>query len=349
MRGKIEYSFWYCGVFIISCLLMYLYKYPEALDIIRYFEQAEHDEQTYSSLLSYITDVSNSRVDFIYFAFLYLNIKIGIPLGFATTLVLFIYFVLLIKVSTLFINEKVDYLLLLSILMAVPTVTVISVSRNTFADVFLLLGIYNYLKGKKLPAGIFFLVAVLSHFSVLMYVGLFIIAIFLSKPKLDRKSDNIFRISLLSGSIIAGLVVPALLNDVLLNWSLSYLGGTHYELYDSLNDTSVLKAPQISNGDKLYFAYTFLMLLFLLLKDTNRDEMYWFMFLLFFLDAFYFNSSVHMSERLTILTPFCIGYSLNSLYSNKIVSKHTLHYISYSMLGVIFLYYYSVRPVFIIL
>lgn len=343
MKNKVNYRNWYILALLISALLMILYKYPDELDIIRAFERAERDALNYPSLLDYITEVSHSRIDFIYYGFLYLCVKIGIPLGLATTFVLFLYFMLLIKISTLLVSGRGNNLLILSIILAVPTVTVISVSRNTFADVFFLLGIYYYLKGYKWPTIVYFLIAVFSHFSVLINVALFFVAIILSK----REYDNKFRIGLLLSIVVVGFAIPTLINDVLLRFGISYLEGTHYESYESLNDSAVLQAPQISNGDKLYFAYTFVMLLYLAIKDRNRDVMYWFMFLLCFLDAFYFNSSVQMSLRLTILTPICIGYSLTSLYEKKILGRQQIELISIGMLLVTLVYYYSLRPVFI--
>jgi hypothetical protein len=343
MKNKVNYRSWYILAFLISAILMLLYKYPDELDIIRAFERAERDALNYPSVLTYITEVFHSRIDFIYYGFLYLCVRVGIPLGLATTFVLFLYFVLLIKISTLHVCGKCNNLLLLSVLLAVPTVTVISVSRNAFADVFFLLGIYYYIKGDKWSTIICFLIAVFSHFSVLIYVALFFIAIILSKKEFDNRS----RIGLLLSIVVVGFAIPTLMNDVLLRFGVSYLEGTHYESYESLNDSAVLRAPQISNGDKLYFAYTFVMLLYLAIKDKNRDVMYWFMFLLCFLDAFYFNSSVQMSLRLTILTPVCIGYSLISLYEKKILGRQKIELISVGMLLVTLVYYYSLRPVFI--
>ena len=342
MKTKANTRYWYILAFLLSALLMVLYKYPEALDIIRAFGRAERDAQTYSSLRTYIADVSQSRIDFIYYSFLFICVKIGIPLGFATTFVLFSYFVLLLKICTLFVRGRGNNLLIVSILIAVPTVTVISVSRNTFADVFLLLGIYQYLKGERWKTVFYFLVAVFSHFSVLMYVALFIIAVVLS----GKRANNKAHLGILLGVVIAGFVMPTFINEQLLHFGTSYLEGTHYESYDTLNDTAVLRATQVSNGDKLYFAYTLLMLIFLAFKDKNRDVMYWFMFFLCFMDAFFFNSSVQMSLRLTILTPVCIGYSLTSIYEKKILSKDTIKIISYGMIFITMVYYFSVRPVF---
>ena len=69
------------------------YTFPDALDIIHYYEASERFAIDYPNLLEYIAHELELHIDFIYLTLLYLCSKFGISLNVVTVLYLGVYYI----------------------------------------------------------------------------------------------------------------------------------------------------------------------------------------------------------------------------------------------------------------
>lgn len=315
--SKEPYILFYCLIVIIISCMMGMYTFPEALDIIRYYEDAENYSKIYD-LQSYYKLISETNFDFIYTCSLFTFAKYGIPLNFLTIIYISIYYIAMCEIIRKVEPVKIPGLILLLILLFAPFVWVQAISRNLAAISFYYLGILLWLNKKHIFSVLVFLISIFTHISMALWLLLSIMALVLSKVSLTPKKKNLLFIS----SVIIGLFFPMLMFDLFL--SLAGLGDSRYASYAQLSMSSALFNPYLGHGEYVPMLFTLLFSIYLVTISKNNDFFFWMLFLLTVGLCFAIMTSTMLTNRIIMLMPLFIGCNVCAALkeNNKVVYPH---------------------------
>lgn len=331
---------------VISIIAMSVYNFSEALDIQRYFKTAAVDVNLYRNVIEYALFQISTHIDFIYFCTLYILESLGWSLVLFTMAVLFLYYKSIIDICLFAASNKKLYnvyvLLLYLVFCCAPLVTIISVSRTTFACLFLFMAINFCFRKKYLFTLIFLVLSLFSHFSMALPISMLFLSFLFSKVgflnKINAKIIVIF--------IIIGLSTPLLFKEFT-SIVIPFFADTHYSVYEDSFDTgSILMMSNISLGDKLIAIYLLAVGVYCSINDANRNFMYWMLVLIMVLWASFINSSIQMIFRFEVILPPFLIYSLCSIISKNRNSRTLCNIIIYSSIFVTIIYLYTVRQDF---
>ena len=164
----------------------------ENFDLPRYYTLMDHFFNGQESLWDVIAFMYAYGNDFIYYVFLFLFNNTPLGREFVPGLFTAMYYFLLMKSFAKEISYSSENLLLLLGLFAFPNVMfVITISRTTAALVFFFIGVLFHSNDRKIFSILFFIIAVMTHFSSLMYVGAFFLSVLLYKTGLKSKTEII--------------------------------------------------------------------------------------------------------------------------------------------------------------
>ena len=133
-------------------------SHVEALDLGRYFEEAYISAN--DSWYNIFKDRFAERVDFIYFIIISTAAKTGLSLSLLTTIIVFVFYSLIIKTIRNLCPCRIDNHVLICLLLTAPIVWITSISRNLTAIMFMYCARYFFYKRKasfKLAFFTFFL------------------------------------------------------------------------------------------------------------------------------------------------------------------------------------------------
>lgn len=158
-----------------------VFKNPPAFDAIRYFEMYDYVS------FKHLTEFSN-YISFYYISFFFKNL--GIPFYFIPVVYVFlsIYFLLksvdILYFKSSFKKSSLFYIILLfGLIIIINPIVVGLVMRNYLSLTFFIYGFVNFYFGKKSKSLIFFALSILSHFSFIGIILVFILSFFV---KLNR-------------------------------------------------------------------------------------------------------------------------------------------------------------------
>ena len=343
--SKNKYSLHYILVYFFIFFIMQITEHNESLDIWRYYAIAKVDSYQYSSIFSYISNQFEIYKDFIYFSSLWLAAKVGISLDFVTSFYLTIYYCITYTViKKHFRGFLIPLIVVLFVLLFAPFIWVQTISRNLAAISICYVGIKNYLDGKYVNAICWAVLSVFTHFSMLMYMPVFILAHYLLKFDVNRK--------VLILSIFAMLIFSYFSPAFLVNLLTSSLQGSdsRWEAsYVDYESVGALMSTNIGYGDKLPMLCGYIYSVFILLQSKSRDYMFWCLYILVIMLSFFIFSSLMFTNRIMMLMPIFVAWI--SVKNYILGSKKEKYYIIISsVLGFICIlaHFWSYRTVFYI-
>lgn len=310
----------YVFILIFCAIFLSLYKFPDSLDIVKYYESVKYAVNTNISFIDYVIDTFNYNIDFVYFSSLFLFGRLGIDLNFVTWLYISTYFCLIVKCSDEFAEKRYGLQTLIPFigLFCVPLDWVISISRTVAAITFLYIAIISYQKERLLKCFVFLIISFFTHFLMILFISIFVVSIVLGKLKIKPFISNIILICF----VFVGLVPEILADKVSLIFSI--VGGeTRYgEQYTELmkDMIPILQQSGVDYGSKLVALITYLVSISFALIDKNRNFMYWGLYIGTILLVFFFHSSLMMVHRTMLYLPIFISasaFSILKTYSNK--------------------------------
>lgn len=286
-------------------LLAFFYNCPPALDLGRYYEEANLIDPD-MSLFSYSVKVFEENFDFIYYTFFLVLKKIGLPIECSNLFFVTLYYFMSIKIFEFTVKELrikwcffVNYLILFAIT-SVGLFLTLSISRNIAAICFFLIGLYFLLKGKRLFF-VFWIISIFTHMGMLIFITIYSLFYFvIPSPKSTYR--KIVVLTYLVFSYLFVNYIPFFIGLVLrLPFFDSY---SRYLDYSEL----VVVVNQFSNLGfiEMIFYYNFAItyfFAFFYLKEYSR--LIWGSFGVFLFLIGNFNASIMFVQRsLLLLLPF---------------------------------------------
>lgn len=322
---------------VVSSILVFSFDVNRAynLDLGRYYKMIELSQ--FSSKSEFLLNHLENEMDFIYQLLLFSFATNKLDMNYVTVSFFFLYFL-----SIYFIvrdngkNFKLG-IVVVYILLSLPTIWILTISRNTAALVFFFLGIHALLFNRKYISFVLFLAAIFTHISMVLYLIMLLMSFVLSKSNFSLRKRNIL--------LIVVLIMSYSFSHLLINLILPYVSLLNFRLsdYANMKIASPLYADNISiHGDKLPMIYAISMLVFLCLKDKRQDWTYWFLYLITLLLLNFIWSSIMMTNRLMMLMPPFLGLSLFAVFYH-LKNKTIIYILSYIgiLIGLVSFYGYS--------
>ena len=212
---------------------------------------------------------------------------------------------------------------------------------------FVYLSLLCYLQSKYFRAIIFLVCALFTHFMSIMFITIYVGAIFIQRVKIS----NVWIYTILVLIIVLGLFPELLSNRVSMLFAIvggeSRYGEYYAEFMESLDP--ILKASRVDYGSKAVALCTYITSIWLCVIDRNRNILYWFLFLSTLVLSFFFHSSIMMVNRTMMFMPAFIMssvYSVINTYKNGQIQYRITKYICYLYLLLFVVVLYAARNVF---
>ena len=305
----------------VQYLLLFIWVYwvtvvcesVESFDLGRVYLEA----QTYATDFSLIEMIGFRilrNVDFIYYLILYVAVKLSIPLNFVTALIVTSYYLLVINAVRRITKVQLSEPILLTFLFATPMIWVVAISRNLTAAVFFYLAVTAYYREKKGWTALFMIASVLTHFSFLMYVLVFLASAYCRKIRLQPHCVMLT----LALVIVVSFLAPSILQSLISRLVTSR--GLGYESYATAASFNYLTFGSVNYADKVPVTFAFIYSVYLLFLNRRKYGFeYWALFILTCMLAFFLNSSWTLINRcMMIMTIF---WALNV---GRIVKRATI-------------------------
>lgn len=332
------YYLYYVWFILTIILLMSLYTFPEALDIGRYYEDALTYSKIYT-LPQYFEKTIDGNVDFIYSCTLFIFAQLGLPLNIVTILFLSLYYISLCEIIRISEPAKVQGIILIVILLYCPFIWIQSISRNAAAIGIYYFAILQFVKKRPILGILFFIISVFTHFSMVMWIIITIIAFCIRRFHLRKFTI----ISILVAITILAYIVPNYLFDIM-----SLVIGDSESRYVSYavvsNVSSPLQSTDIGYGEKIPMLYCIGFSIYLLIVNQKQNFYYWMLFLLTIFLLFAIFSSMMFTNRTIMIMPLYVGCNVCSIINMKnpkIIMQ--LFMLSIIGCGCIFLHFWSRR------
>jgi len=327
--------------FVIYWLATVCEKIVE-FDLHRCYEEAR-TLADYYTVEQFILLRLASTVDFVYFLIHYFAIKASIPQNFVTAVLVFVFYFVAIKIVNKEIRKKAGNVIIFVALFIPPIIYAISVARNLTAFMFFYCAIFMYFKDKKILSLIFLTLGVFTHFTVLMYTPVLILAVVLRNKKLDER----VLLFALVGVFLASFIFPNFIKDFLLD----AIKGNDLS-YDSFADAKVgnfLFNSSINYADKLPVTFGFIYSILLLFwNKTKRGFDYWALFILILLMSFFMNTSFSLVLRCLMFMPIFWWLNVSKIIENSTPnSLSNLRFVSLIGIFTILLHIYGYRQIYL--
>lgn len=246
-------------IFFLCAIVFYMaYNFRDTsdnFDLPRYYSLMDfffNGSESIRYVIAYMYAFGN---DFIYYVFLFLFNNTPLGREFVPGMFTAAYYFLLMKSfrnNVIFSSER---LLLLLGLFAFPNIMyVITISRTTAAIVFFFIGVLLYSNDKKIASILLFAMAVMSHYSSLMFVLVFFLSLLLYRFVLKDKKRTVNAICVVLPPLMFFLGL-ALFNSVS-ERVFSFVEDTKYDRYATSS-----QGTDFSNFSWLYMLQFYLTLL----------------------------------------------------------------------------------------
>ena len=197
---------------------------------------------------------------------------------------------------------------------------------------------------------VFTILSVLTHITILLYVGVFVTSVLLSKC--DFRSGTIRIVLVLL--IVASVIFPRSLLGYI-----SYLSqfvadaNDHYVYYSWVYTSNavenIINTKDLNYGIKIPVFFTFIFAVVMLLMKTRREVSYWMLYVSVVLFSFFAQCTVTIAERCIMFFPLLMGISIFSFYKDKsIKNKDTILILCSLGLLTVLIHFYSIRMYFMI-
>lgn len=315
----------------------------EALDLSRYYEEAFDNVRDYTlSSLIVTRFYSWAKYDFIYQVILYIAVIWGVPLNLVTTFFLYVYYRVVAKFTHTIYKGKIDFFVMVVILLITPLTWSIEISRTLTAIVFLYSVVVFYLRKKWFLVALFSILCGLTHFPTLMYLMIFACCIPFKTVKIPSK---VVLIAIFLFFVI-GLIMPATIQTIMAlllsdNISLSY---AHY-VTDGIK--SFWTIDGLGYGDRLPCAFAMVYSIVLLMLNRKQGYDMKVLFVLTVMLFFFTNSSYFFVERTMMVMPLFWGWNVATIFQNGTQrDKQKICFLS--MIGIIpiLLHFYAYRETY---
>lgn len=320
---------------------MALYNFPEELDIIRYYEGAEQAILEFKSVLDYAEFWFESHIDFIYPSSLYLALKIGMPLNVITIFYMSLYYITIFEIIRKhFPYFKVQGYVFLYVAMFAPFMWIQSISRNLAAIAFFYVAIKSLLNNEKLKSILWLIVSVFTHVSMLMYIPVIPIAMYLRSRNISNKLVIFGVLTTLVFSFYAPSQLLSIISMVLEG------GDSRYALaYGDIEAQGALMNANIGYGDKLPIVVCFIFSIVLLLLNKTKDFMYWMLYVLTLMLSFFILSSLMFTNRVIMLMALFVAYNTYKVMNEgDKLSKQIVSFFAFIGSFIVLLHFYAYRP-----
>lgn len=331
-------------IIFVCTIIVSLYKFPDSLDIVRYYDSAKYAVASYSNLFDYAYDKISTDIDFIYTSVLYVFQKNHIPLNIATIIFLSIYYICIVRICKISYNLRGCHYLLCISLFCVPIDWTLTISRFLAAISFFYIAIICLTLHKYRIGLLFLIISIFTHVFILLFIVFLLISFLLYKLSLSRKLSNIILLSF----IVVGFTT-SFLGDLIQNLVSNFAGDLRYSAYADffLETDSILKASRVDYGSKLGALFVYVVSIFLSLCDQNRNYSYWFLYILTCVLCVVFHSSVVLTNRVEMIMPLFIGLSSYSvLKSNNSSQVFVLKFLNVISVVVLLVVLYAARNIF---
>lgn len=337
LGSKEPYLLFYCLFIVIISCLMAVYTFPEALDIQRYYEDAENSSK-YLTTEQYFLYSFNNNFDFIYTVTLFIFAKLNLSLNIPTIFFLSLYYISLCEVIRRYEPTIVPGLIFLLIIFFVPFVWIQAISRNTAGIAFYYLGLFQFISNRKILGSIFFIVSIFTHISMLGWIVLSGVAWITTKITISRLIKNSIFVTL----ILLACIAPSHIIDI---FSLiADSTQSRYASYAMLSMSSPLLSNDIGYGDKIPMLVSCLIASYLIMVNNKLDFFFWMLFLLTIGLIFSLFTSMMFTNRIIMLMPLFIGCNICSIWNSKSQSLRIQVYIlAVISLGSNILHFWSYR------
>lgn len=251
---------------IVVGFFAFLFVPDEALDSFRYYELAHAFDNL--DLFGMIQKSVDENLDFIYYLFFYILIRLDLPIqlvtGFSVAVYLYISLAIIdnyLKLNSISINKISYYLAVILAYCSVSYIIIFSISRNLTAIMFFLMALNHFIQGNKLRGFVFVLLSVFTHFGMILFSILFGIGFLIQKyGNNDRPRRRL---------VIIGTIV-GLLSNYWISYFMDLIAYLpffgKYEIYLKYLNNNLSNAFTAGFGiwDKLLFLTTLLMMMFCL-------------------------------------------------------------------------------------
>lgn len=340
-KRKIDNIFMYILAFLLIYWSVFVLSEYEPLDLGRYYEEVEMQAEVYSlSDIIKIRYYDMKKYDFIYHTILFVACKFFIPLNLITSVIVFTYYLLIVKMMRIFFGGKIDNFVILAVLLTTPITWVVEISRNLTAITLLYISVKYLYANKRIIAVLFIVASVLTHFGAALYV----LVLFCSQILQNKHiKQNVVFFLLLVVSIISFIMPTSVLT--IMRWFLEEDSGyTHYTMNTS---ASFFAATNIHYGDKLPAVFAVLFSIILLLLNKKQGFAFWCLLLFTMLLFFFLNLGVMFVNRLMMVVPLFWGINLAIIYKNaRLADVQFLRTFSVIAWIPIVLHFYAYRPVY---
>lgn len=326
-NDKTAVNLLYIFLFVFCMISYYTFSYSDWSDLTVNIARA-NGLKMYTSLSEVVNYSVEEQYDFVFTALMWIVVTLGIDIKLLFVLILFFFFYSIIDILKRSVPEPFLYhrsdnlLMILYTLFSCPFIFIHGITRNLLA-VSLLFWSYLFLKNKRWLLGtLFSFFSLITHASVILYVFVLFLALFLPRFKFSYLAEKTVLIALLLLSIaspflILGYIVP-LIAEHMISDSAHYM---NYANYSEGFVSTFWADPGLNAGIKIPTLCTFLISIALLFINKKRDFSYWILYISTILFSFFSQSSTVFAERCLIFMPLLIGSSLFSSYKNGSISE----------------------------
>ncbi len=307
---KTPYVFYAIIIMLLSVAMSH-YTFPDALDIIHYYEASERFAIDYPNLLEYIAHELELHVDFIYLTLLYLCSKFGISLNVVTVIYLGVYYISICAIMRKYEHIQIRGLILFVALLCAPFCWVQSISRNLAAIATVYLAIYQFITGRKKLGIILSIAAFFTHFSILIMLSIVLASYYMQKIKIRRRTIFFLLLTFMVLAVVANTYFLDLIKYI------AELKDNHYTVYSDLVASAFITNPYLSLGDKIPLLFFFCFSIYLILINSSRDFFFWGLLFLTILLGFSMFTSTMFVQRFMMMMPLFIACNICSVYPKR--------------------------------
>lgn len=333
------------GILILSFLLLYwaviCVSQEDALDLGRYYLSLEEKAQT-SSIVEIFTMrmFGSNKYDFIYHIILFISVRLSIPLNLVTTSIIFIYFYSICYIMFRLCDKKIDLSVILIALLTTPLTWTVAISRSLTSIMFFTIALICFLKKKQALGVIFLVVTVFTHFSSILYLIIFFVAILFK----DKKIKPPVVLAVLIISLVLSFAIPVSIREFMNLFLAEESGYTHYFLDSGY---FFFLAESIHYGDKLPVFYALIYSVLLLFYNKKQGYSFWVLFLTTIMIFFFLNFGVMFVNRMMLLMPLVWGLNIALIYRNSSMNSiSSLKLVSLMGFAPIVLHFYAYRETY---
>lgn len=321
--SKKKYSF-YLVLYLFCFLSYYLYTNPEWSDVTRNISIINNTVIEYHSLSDVVINSLRSQLDFLFPVINWFFVSIlGIDTNVILSLILFFFFYIICE----FLRKdyylwKENGVILLYVLFSCPFVFIHGISRNLLTISFLYLGLHQYLKRNMKWCVFFMCLSFITHVTILLYIAIFLISVFLSKHDFSQKKVRIVLFTCLLVSVLFPKLLIGLISIISQYAADNNERFTYYTwVYTEQATENLFNTGKLNYAIKIPIFFTFFYSIVLLFLETRKDPVYWMLYITVILFSFFSQCTVTLAERCLMGFPLLVGCSIFSIHNRSTYNK----------------------------